>query len=322
MDPHEFDSLLSALDGLTEEQKEQINRALAGQDDLSKVTDIIETNFLKNPVCPHCKSTIVVRWTRADGLQRFRCKNEECKKTFNCLTGTPLARLRKKGLWLCMSSALKEGLSLRKAGAKCGVSLPTAFKWRHRFLAQAAKDKPAKLEGIAEADETHFLESFKGDRNPPRPSRKRGGKAAKRGLSAEQIPVLVARDRQGRTLSAVLPDRSAYAVKVALSPVLSRENILCIDGGKALRGCLRDLHVPARVIPAGRKAHAKDPVFHIQNVNAYHSRLKQWMGRFNGVATKYLPSYLGWRRVCEGIENGHSDTAWFQVAAGRGYLNT
>ncbi len=38
-------------------------------------------------------------------------------------------------------------------------------------------------------------------------------------------------------------------------------------------------------------------VFHIQNVNAYHSRLKTWMRRFNGVATKYLPSYLGAPRI-------------------------
>ncbi len=31
----------------------------------------------------------------------------------------------------------------------------------------------------------------------------------------------------------------------------------------------------------------------------YHSRLKNWMCRFNGVATKYLPRYLGWRRLFE-----------------------
>lgn len=40
-------------------------------------------------------------------------------------------------------------------------------------------------------------------------------------------------------------------------------------------------------------------VFHIQNVNAYHSRLKGWMYRFRGVATKYLPNYLGWRRTLD-----------------------
>ena len=38
---------------------------------------------------------------------------------------------------------------------------------------------------------------------------------------------------------------------------------------------------------------------HIQNVNAYISRLKHWMARFKGVATRYLKSYLGWRRMIE-----------------------
>ena len=32
---------------------------------------------------------------------------------------------------------------------------------------------------------------------------------------------------------------------------------------------------------------------------AYGGRFKQWLNRFNGVATKYLPSYLGWRRWLE-----------------------
>ncbi|MFC1309479.1 MAG: transposase [gamma proteobacterium symbiont of Ctena orbiculata] len=39
--------------------------------------------------------------------------------------------------------------------------------------------------------------------------------------------------------------------------------------------------------------------FHVQNVNAYHSRLKIWMRRFNGVATKYLDNYLGWNRTLD-----------------------
>lgn len=40
-------------------------------------------------------------------------------------------------------------------------------------------------------------------------------------------------------------------------------------------------------------------VYHIQNVNAYDSRLKQWMRRFHGAATHYLANYLGWRRLIE-----------------------
>ena len=54
----------------------------------------------------------------------------------------------------------------------------------------------------------------------------------------------------------------------------------------------RHLHVTAG-------QHVRQQVFHVQHVNAYASRLKQWIRRFNGVATTYLPNYLGWRRLIE-----------------------
>jgi hypothetical protein len=40
-------------------------------------------------------------------------------------------------------------------------------------------------------------------------------------------------------------------------------------------------------------------IYHIQNVNAYDSRLKRWMFDFHGVSTKYLSSYLGWHRLLD-----------------------
>ena len=39
--------------------------------------------------------------------------------------------------------------------------------------------------------------------------------------------------------------------------------------------------------------------YHIQSVNAYISRLERWMRRFNGVATRYLDTYLGWSRMSD-----------------------
>lgn len=32
----------------------------------------------------------------------------------------------------------------------------------------------------------------------------------------------------------------------------------------------------------------KEGIYHIQHINAVHSKLKKWMNRFNGVATKYI----------------------------------
>ena len=80
------------------------------------------------------------------------------------------------------------------------VHVGTAHRWRYRFLALPQAVQPEALAGIAEADETIFLLSFKGQRTLPRKTRKRGGKATKRGLSHEQVPVMVARDRAGVTV--------------------------------------------------------------------------------------------------------------------------
>lgn len=51
-----------------------------------------------------------------------------------------------------------------------------------------------------------------------------------------------------------------------------------------------------------------EKVFHIQNVNSYHSHLHVWMKRFNGVATKYLDNYLSWFRFFDANENPNENS--------------
>ena len=66
------------------------------------------------------------------------------------------------------------------------------------------------------------------------------------------------------------------------------------------------------------EANPEAPHLHINNVNAYHSRLKQWLTRFNGVATKNLPSYLGWRRALEAWGQQVDPPKWILSAIGNG----
>ena len=66
--------------------------------------------------------------------------------------------------------------------------------------------KARQESGILETDETLFLRSYKGQRGGlTRRARKMCGRAAKRGLSREQVPILVVRDRSGATSDAILP---------------------------------------------------------------------------------------------------------------------
>ena len=216
--------------------------------------------------CPHCGCRRLQGWGHASGLPRYRCV--DCRRSFNALTGTPLARLRLKEKWAAQTEALITGESLVKAAERCGVAVTTAFRWRHRFLSAPALDKPGQLTGIVEADETFILESFKGKRAAlPRPARKRGGKASKRGLSAEQIPVLVARDRSGQTTDAVLAKLDRASVTAALAGVVTPENQLCCDGGKAIVSFARKAKIPCCILPKPGGPRPEAPNLHINNVN-------------------------------------------------------
>ena len=267
--------------------------------------------------CPHCGNRDVILWGKANGLPRYRCQG--CRRTFNGLTKTPLARLRKREKWQEQAQSMIDGVTASKAAERCEVDYKTAFRWRHRFLDSLALDKPNTLSGIVEGDETFILESFKGKRSDlPRDPRKRGGKAAKRGLSTEQIPVIVVRDRSGATLDAVLPKLDRASVTGALGGVITPANQFCCDGGKAIVAFARKAGIPHHVLPAPGKPRPDAPEFHINNVNAYHGRLKEWMHRFHGVATKNLPNYLGWRRALEAFGEQVSPEGWILGAAGIG----
>jgi transposase-like protein len=262
--------------------------------------------------CPHCHHSVCQPWGRAHGLPRFRCA--ACGRTFNALTGTPLARLRQRSCWGEYAGALIDGQTVRVAARRCGVHKNTAFRWRHRFLALPAQLKPSHLHGIVEADETYFLESHKGERHLPRPPRKRGGVASKRGLSEEQIPVLVVRDRSTTTTDAVLPKANTAAVSAVLGPIVDPDAVLCSDSSAIYRGFAEAAQIAHTPVNLSAGIRVIDHAFHIQNVNAYHGRLKGWMARFHGVATKYLPNYLGWRRFLERFAPSLTTTLVLELA--------
>jgi transposase-like protein len=267
--------------------------------------------------CPHCGQAEIVRWGASSGLPRYRCK--ACARTFNALTKTPLARLRMREKWTTQADALIDGVSVAKAASRCGVHYTTAFRWRHRFLAALSSDKPKTLSGIVESDETFVLESYKGQRSGMlRKARKRGGSAAKRGLSVEQIPVIITRDRHGATTDAVLPRLNRASIAAALDGVVTPANAFCCDGGGAIVAFARRAGIAAHVLPRPGKPDPNAPDFHLNNVNAYHGRLKEWLRRFHGVATKNLPNYLGWRRTLEALGHTASSAAFILGGMGLG----
>src|SRR3954464_3828009 len=315
----DFEVLLRLVERLSDEQRTALGRALASASGEPEAVRLIEGAFAAAPRCPHCGVERLQRWGHASGLRRYRCA--ACRKTFNALTGTSLARLRKKACWLRYGGGSAAGRTVAKAAPHCGVHLTTSFRWRHRFLRAPAAAREA-LGGVVEADETFFRRSHQGSRRwrrgdapPGRRPHRRGERAGKRGLSAEQVPALIPRDGAGHTADAVLPDLGAEAIKAALAPVVAEDAVLCSDGAKAYATFAAERGIRHEPINVAAGVRVRDGAFHIQNVNAYHGRLKGWMGRFNGVATRHLPNYLGWRRTLERAPEPSASKTWLLAAA-------
>src|SRR4051794_41424051 len=155
----DFEVLLHLVERLRDEQRTALGRALASASGEPEAVRLLERAFAAAPRCPHCGAERLQRWGDASGLRRYRC--QACRKTFNALTGTSLARLRKKACWLRYGEALAAGMSPTKAGAHRGVHLTTRFPGRPPFLPAPAAARAA-LGRAGEAGEDLFLGPPKG----------------------------------------------------------------------------------------------------------------------------------------------------------------
>ena len=281
MKNNSFHLLLKNLDILTPTQLKELKSHINHKCSIKTIESFTEDITS----CPHCESTSFYKWGYRSSLQRYKCKS--CNKTFHILSKTPLARLRYKEVWLEYTSDLINSFSIIKSAKLCHISISTAFRWRHKMIKVAELTKSNSLHGIIEMDETYFLKSEKGNHNLKRKSHKRGG-WAKRGLSLkEHTPVLIARDRNGNMLDAILRDSQDGSIAKALLEKIAHDDaLLCSDSQLSFKSFANMFDFKHETINAS-KEHARG-VFHVQNVNAYTSRLKIWMVHFRGVSTKYF----------------------------------
>jgi transposase-like protein len=131
--------LFSYLPLLNRSQRLPVMATLLPAGGLDKIIALIDELGSADRCCPHCESRQWRRHGQANKRQRFRCCH--CRRTFNDLTGTPLARLRLRGKWPDYLNALIEGRSVRAAADQVGVHPNTAFRWRHRFLDQIGTER-------------------------------------------------------------------------------------------------------------------------------------------------------------------------------------
>ena len=133
MNAETFNGLMQQVSRLTLRQRALLRKRLDEVDGQAQGFAVIESQSVTEPrSCPHCQGTSLYLHGQVNGLQRYRC--QACRRTFNALTGTALARLRKKDKWLGFSGALVASQPFRPAAATLGVHRNTALRDRTRGL--------------------------------------------------------------------------------------------------------------------------------------------------------------------------------------------
>ncbi len=301
------------IPSLSHDEETFIRRTLENVSDYQKIRELIESKQETKRECPYCHSNRVYRHGSVSNLQRYRCV--ECRKTFNSLTNTSLARLRKKELWIQYVDLMLKSTVLRTVSNELGISLNTAFKWRHRFSAAFIKSSPTHLEGIVEMDEVHFLESKKGERVTTRASRKRGESVSRSDLLSEKICVFTARDRSNHNMESIAGHNVSESWLIKnVSQFIAPDSVIVSKGLQPYQNLTRNNNFEHKIAKNQRSNRVQE-AFHIKHVNAYHSRLKMWInGHFHGVATKYLNHYLQWRQELERNHPKNSEQLLFAAA--------
>ncbi len=115
----------------------------------------------------------------------------------------------------------------------------------------------------------------KGLRKP----RKRGGKAKLRGLSREQVCVVIAMDRDGHIVSKMAGRGkiSAKQIDNAIGQQISENSVLCTDSARNYTYFAKQKSLKHVSVNGAKKHYVFGRNHHIQNVNSYHGRLEDWI---------------------------------------------
>lgn len=235
------------------------------------------------PVCPHCGSLDA---QPIPSRRRFTCR--DCRKQYSVTSGTIFASRKLAFMDLCAAICIVvnavKGLSACQLSRDLDVAYKTAFVLAHKLReAMSAETEGMTLEGEVEIDGAYFG----GHVRPENRVEDRKDRRLLQNLSPERRVVVVLRERQGRTVTAVTR-REAEGVALARVRVSAGSRMFA-DEAKHWN----ELH--ALFPHVGRINHSEAYSADGANTNqaeSYFSRLRRMVdGQHHHVSARYLAQY-------------------------------
>ena len=249
--------------------------------------------------CPDCSSSFIIKFGKNRlGKQRYRCNH--CKRIFVLPTKSPLSCSKKPTkMWLHYVECMENGMSIRKSAAIVGITPNTSFQWRHKILNAIKSELPSKLSGTVEIDEVIIPENFKGNHSKDenfymgRAPRKRGPKLSERG-SLRSVRVLCCLSRREDIFSQVIGRLRPGIEELMdmLTDKIEADSIICTNNNAAYRTVAKELNLTLYKLTSPNQV--IEEKYDNQKAKVFGRQLKNFLTKFNGVATKYLNNYIAW----------------------------
>ena len=279
---------------------------------------LTSTRLKEESSCVYCEGAHIVKnGKRKDGTQRYICR--DCGKSFIPTSRSITSGTRKRlAVWTGYLRCMMDRKTLKEASEECGISVTTAFAWRHKIL-DALHELADKvyLEGNVEADETFFNVSYKGNHKNsrcftmPREAHKRGSDVHTRGLSSEKVCVTCMISEAGISYArpAKLGKVSSECILHTFYGKVSPDAVLCTDREKAyISFAGSNGNRLTQTDPDCRITTDQGKEYGIQRINAYHRTLKDFIRGFHGVSTKHLGNYIVWNDLLGNHRRDREDT--------------
>lgn len=254
-----FAVLMKRIKECTEQEKLKL------YEHLKKIVSLSSKHHEKNnkkdvlseeTVCVHCKSKNIVKNGKYKDKQRYICK--DCHKTFTNYTNSPISYSKKSiNKWIEYTKCMLAGHSLRKSSKIVGISLSTAFYWRHKIL-NAVKDF-FKHENISRTQDSNILDLMK----------------------------------LGQRYSSNLNEY--FSDKVFECEGDPDKCLACKNSNNLIKGFSsstfekwKSTNVPLKIKEEPKFCKSLNIIYTLKD------HMKKWIRKFNGIAFKYLCNYVSW----------------------------
>ncbi|MGA8833798.1 MAG: IS1595 family transposase [Desulfomonilaceae bacterium] len=264
--------------------------------------------WLDGPICPFCNSNKVYSLKpKSNSVSPVRLgvhKCSSCRKQFTVRIGSVFEDshipLNKWLMAIHLMTSSKKGVSSLQLSRELGITPKSAWFLSHR-IREAMTDKPDRLCGTVEVDETYV------GGKPRKENKGNEPKKHKRGRGTDKAPVMALVERDGDVYSKPIKNVDGKTLKGTIKQLVHKSSTIMTDEWPSYTGIGKDFSGGHEVVNHSEGEFSRGWIY-TNTAESYFALLKRGvMGIFHQVSKHHLYRYCNefsfrwnYRKVSDG----------------------